>query len=378
MGDSIDKLTIKGFKSIRELIDLKLTNLNLLVGGNGSGKSNLLSFFKMLRALIDDNLNRYVRDNGGAGDLLFNGRKITQKMEFKTYFGERGYRFTLVPTPKDACALEDEALYYLHSFHGVSLQSPLGPGWWLLGDSADGKSSMVAEVKENKPNAKYSRPVYESIASWQIYHFHDTSAAAGMRHGEIVQDNKMLRTDASNIGPFLLKLKNEYFQEYREIVCAVRLVMPFFNEFLLEPKYNGMKEKVNISWTQKGSDYPMQPYHLSDGSIRFICLAAALLQPNPPSTIIIDEPELGLHPSALVIMAELIEAASRRTQVIAATQSPALIDQFAIDDVIVVNREDGASTFKRLKEEDFSEWLENYSVGELWSKNVIAGGPVYE
>ena len=368
MADSIDKLTIKSFKSIRELIDLKLTNLNALVGGNGSGKSNLLSFFKMLRALIDDKLNRYVRDNGGAVDLLFNGRKITQKMEFEISFGIRGYRFTLVPTPKDTCALEDEARYYKHG----------ATGWWLLGDSADGTSLMVAEVKENKPYADYSRPVYESIASWQIYHFHDTNATASMRHNEIVQENKTLRTDASNIGPFLLKLKNEHFQEYREIVNAVRLVMPFFDEFLLEPKYNGTKEKVNISWTQKGSDYPMQPYHLSDGSIRFICLAAALLQPNPPSTIIIDEPELGLHPSALVILSELIEAASRRTQVIAATQSPALIDQFAVDDIIVVNREDGASTFKRLKKEDFSEWLKSYSVGELWSKNVIAGGPVYE
>jgi len=122
----------------------------------------------------------------------------------------------------------------------------------------------------------------------------------------------------------------------------------------------------------------MQPYHLSDGSIRFICLATALLQPSPPSTIIIDEPELGLHPAAIVVLAELIQAAAKRTQVIVATQSPALIDQFGIDDIIVVNREDGASTFQRLKEEDFSAWLEDYSVGELWTKNVIAGGPVYE
>jgi len=158
----------------------------------------------------------------------------------------------------------------------------------------------------------------------------------------------------------------------------VRLVIPFFDDFRLDVQKLGEAEKVGLSWNQKGSDFPMQPYHLSDGSIRFICLATALLQPNPPSTIIIDEPELGLHPAAISILAELIQVASKRTQIIVATQSPALIDQFDIKDIVVVNRTGGASYFRRLDEKDFSVWLEDYSVGELWTKNVIAGGPVYE
>ncbi|MPM43264.1 hypothetical protein SDC9_89937 [bioreactor metagenome] len=173
-----------------------------------------------------------------------------------------------------------------------------------------------------------------------------------------------------------------FFQDspkaYQEIVSAIRLVMPFFDDFLLIPQESGPKSEVNISWRQKGTDYPMQPYHLSDGSIRFICLATALLQPNPPSTIIIDEPELGLHPSAIAILAEQIKIASQRTQVIIATQSPLLIDQFAVEDIIVATRKHGASSFERLKEADFSAWLEDYSVGELWTKNVIAGGPCHE
>ena len=368
MNNSLDKLTIKGFKSIRELVDFELKDLNVIVGGNGAGKSNLISFFKMLNALINGNLNRYVRDNGGASDILFNGRKVTEKMAFETLFGSRGFRFTLVPTPSDACAIEDEARYYSG---GTS-------GWWELGDSDDGTSQMVAEVKNKKPDAKFSQHVYDAIASWQIYHFHDTSSTAGMRNYEIVEDNRILRMDAANIGAFLLKLKKHHVDEYKAIVNAIRLVTPFFDDFILEPKDSGPKKEVNISWTQKGSDYPMQPYHLSDGSIRFICLATALLQPSPPSTIIIDEPELGLHPAAIVILAELIQQASHCTQVIVATQSPALIEQFAIDNIIVVNRKNGASSFERLREENFSQWLENYSVGELWTKNVITGGPVYE
>ncbi len=368
MTKTLDKLTIKGFKSVQELVDLKLTNLNIAVGGNGAGKSNLISFFEMLRALIDGNLNRYVKDNGGAGDLLFNGRKVTKKMEFETRFGSHGFRFKLVPTPKDTCSIEDEARYYKHG----------STGWWELGDSDDGKARMVAEVTKKKSDAKYSQPVYDAISSWQIYHFHDTSSTAGMRHYEIVQDNKSLRIDASNIGPFLLKLKKKHPRQYKEILNAVRMVTPFFDDFILEPRESGSKEEVNISWRQKGSDYPMQPYHLSDGSIRFICLATVLLQPDPPSAIIIDEPELGLHPAAIVILAELIQVASNRARVIIATQSPALVDQFAIENILIVNREKGASTFKRLKEEDFSEWLKSYSIGELWTKNVIIGGPVYE
>ena len=222
--------------------------------------------------------------------------------------------------------------------------------------------------------------VYQSIAKWMVYHFHDTSSMAPMRRSEIIDDNKLLRNNGSNIAPFLLKIKNQLFfpSYYRDLVNAIRLVMPFFDDFRLDVQQKGVEEKVKLSWQQKGSDFPMQPYHLSDGSIRFICLATALLNPFPPSVIVIDEPELGLHPEAIRILGELIQDAAKRTQIIVATQSPLLLDQFSIEDIVVVNRKEGQSTFERLNREDFNEWLNNYSVGELWSKNVIQGGTSYE
>ncbi len=359
MTSSLDTLTIRGFKSIKEVIDFELKELNVIIGGNGAGKSNLISFFRMLRALIDGNLSRYVKDNGGAGDILFNGRKVTATMEFEMRFGSRGFRFKLAPTPGNALAIEDEARFYSAS------------GWWLLGDSEDTSSLMVKEVMMKQKDAHYSKPVYDAISSWQIYHFHDTSSTAAMRNYEIVQDSKVLRSDAANIAPFLLKLKQKHAKEYQEILNAICLVAPFFENFILEPQESGAKKEVNLSWTQKGSDYPMQPYHLSDGSIRFICLATALLQPNPPATIIIDEPELGLHPAAIAILAELIQVAAKQTQVIVATQSPALIDQFGIEDIVVVNRENGASTFKRLKEQDFTGSNAQYSTHGLNASNPL-------
>lgn len=364
---SLNKLTIKGFKSIKELVDFELTDLNIIIGGNGAGKSNFISFFKMLREIMNDNLDDYVNDNGGATDLLFNGLKVTEEMDFEMFFGERGYKFTLRPKG-EFCYLREEARYYESgSFN-----------WWPLGQNSNSRSYLVEEAKGSSKDRKYSKPVYDTISSWQVYHFHDTSKTSGMRQSEIIQDKKNLRTNAANIAPFLLKLKQKHIVEYKEIINTIKLVIPYFNDFILEAEEYGTRVKVNLSWFQKGSDYPMQPHQFSDGTIRFICLVTALLQPYPPSIIIIDEPELGLHPAAISILSEVIQDASKRSQVIVATQSPALIDNFSIEDIVVIDRKDGASTFNRLEETKFDSWLEEYSIGELWSKNVLSGGPVYE
>jgi len=366
----LNKLTIRGFKSIRELENFELRNLNVFVGANGTGKSNLISFFEMLHKLMDGNLADYIRENGGINDILYNGLKTTEKMDFEMRFGVLGYRFTVKPTAKDGVALSKEALFCEYE----------NSDWYELGKrlySSDDSSLLVEEAKNNTHDNKYCKPVYDAIMSWKVFHFHDTSSTAPMRRWEIIEDNKSLRSNASNIAPFLLRLREEYVTEYNEIVDACRIVMPYLKEFLLEEqlyeKAKGIK-KTNLSWRTKNSDFPMQPYHLSDGSIRFICLATALLQPKPPSTLIIDEPELGLHPEAIRIIGELISSAAKRTQIIVATQSPLLLDQFGIEDIIVVNCKDNQSVFERLKKEDFDKWLEDYSTGELWAKNIIQGG----
>ncbi|MDR2728219.1 MAG: AAA family ATPase [Chitinispirillales bacterium] len=371
MGNSLDKLTIRGFKSIRELNNFELKNLNVFVGANGAGKSNLLSFFKMLNMLMYGNLADYVRENGGISDILYNGKKHTAKMFFQMYFGPRGYRFTVNPTANDSAALSGEARFY---DAGKTC-------WWELGDSNDTSSLLVKEAESKSNDSEYSKYVYDAIMSWKIYHFHDTSSTAPMRNWCNVEDNDALRSDASNIAPFLLRLREEGSVEYQDILNACQIVMPYLKDFLLKEQTYGKAgeiKKVNLSWRTKTSDFPMQTHHLSDGSIRFICLAAALLQPNPPSTLIIDEPELGLHPEAIHILSELINIAANRTQIIVAAQSPLLISQFEIDDIIIVNRKDGQSVFERLNKNDFDNWLENYSIGELWIKNVIQGGVCHE
>lgn len=377
MKGALDKLTVKGFKSIKELNEFKLNDLNVIIGANGAGKSNFIQIFRMLMAMTQRNLNKFILERGGADNFLFNGPKVTPKITMEFEFASlrekvqnaNAYKFELTPTADEKFLISEE-------------RKKSKTDWKSYGTPSE-ESRLYNENDKNScedQGNKDDHCIYEFIAKWVVYHFHDTSATAPMRRSEIVEDNLKLRGDAANIAPFLLHLKKSksYFEHYTRIVNAIRLVIPFFDDFRLDVQKLGDAEKVKLSWNQKGSDFPMQPYHLSDGSIRFICLATALLQPNPPPIIIIDEPELGLHPTAIVIIAELIQAAAKQTQIIVATQSPALIDQFEIEDITVVNHEKGASTFQRLKEEDFLIWLEEYSVGELWTKNLISAGPVYE
>ena len=220
--------------------------------------------------------------------------------------------------------------------------------------------------------------VRDAVSSWTVYHFHDTSSLAPMRRDQSLRDYERLRPDAANIAAFLLHLKETKPGNYELIRDTVRLIAPFFDDFALRPQTKGPNELVRLEWQQKGSDFPFQPYQLSDGTLRFICLATALLQPNLPATVVIDEPELGLHPDAISILAGLIESAAERTQVIITTQSVTLVDCFEPQQIIVVNRRDGRSEFERLDPHALSAWLEDYSVGELWQMNVVRGGPVRE
>ena len=378
MGQPLDKLTIRGFKSIRSLEDFKLQNLNVLIGANGAGKSNLIELFRMLSAMTKGNFSKFIQERGGADVFLFGGSKVTPRISAEFTFTSDNpnsqepneYRFEATPTVDGRSFLLSEERDYatadVQSYGAPSEESRI----------REQKSERSASAKQQGVD----QFVFEAISNWMVYHFHDTGETAPMRRYDIVEDNRRLRWNASNIAPFLLRLKtNDKLKSYyKDIMNAVRLVIPFLDDFQLEAEEFGVARKVALSWQQKNSDLPMQPHQLSDGSIRFICLATALLQPHLPPMVVIDEPELGLHPEAIEILAELLEDAAKRTQVIVATQSPELINCFAIEDIIVANRKDGQSTFERLKKGDFSVWLEDYSVGELWSKNVIEAGVTYE
>jgi predicted ATPase len=367
MGRPIDKITLRGFKSIRELEDFPLRSLNILIGANGAGKSNFVSFFTFLREAVEGRLSLYVAKRGGADDHLFLGPKVTEQIHAHLHFDENGYDFDLQPTADNSLVYADERILYDgNPPRTFPVDRSIGRGH---------KESLLKAQLGDAKNGSISGFIYRSISSWIVYHFHDTSDTAPMRRTCSVRDYEYLRPDGANLAVFLHFLNQKHPSAYDRIVEIVRLAAPFFDDFKFRPKPSNGDMTLQLEWTQKGSDYVFLVTQLSDGTLRFIALTTALLQPDPPSTILLDEPELGLHPYALTLLAELLKKAATKTQVIVSTQSAPLLDNFEAEDVIVVEREDGASTFKRLFSAELEEWLRDYSLGELWEKNIFGGRP---
>jgi len=369
MGETINKLTIEGFKSIRKLEDFTFRSLNVLIGANGTGKSNFVVFFRLLKEIVEQRLQLAIRTTeGGADACLYLGPKVTQQFSSELSFGRNGYSFSLKPTTDNQFVFADERTVFRGDFAAARESQSLGSG------HAEAKLKALKD-EPGKRGARRGVPhyVYEAISSWVVYHFHDTSLTAGVRRQRPINDNELLRPDADNLAAFLYRIREEYPSDYAEIRNAVRLAAPFFDDFKLRP-VPASPDLIQLEWLQQGSDYPFLANQLSDGTLRFICLATALLQPARPATMLFDEPELGLHPYALTLLGNLFKQAAVQ-QVIISTQSAPLLNEFAPEDVVVVERHQGESHFQRLAEGELSVWLQEYSLGELWQKNVLGGRP---
>lgn len=362
----ISQLSITGFKSIRDLQDFELGSLNVLLGANGVGKSSFVSYFRMLGEMVEGRLQKWTRQQGTADRIVSLGIKETQQITSFIRFGLNGYKFVLDTTLDGSFVFSEERLFFNGPYYGHK--------WINLGSGhQEAKLKEKFLTQQSGSEADYC---YSSISSWKVFHFHDTSDTAGVKRWGNLQDNDYLRPDASNLAAYLFHLQENNPEVYEQIRKTVQLVIPFFDNFVLKPRQlKGDEEQIRLLWRQIDSDYTFWPSQLSDGSIRFICLATALLQPDPPSTIIIDEPELGLHPYAITLLASLLRSASTRMQVIVSTQSVPLLNEFTVGDIIIVEREQGNTIFKRLDEEALNTWLEDYTLGELWEKNILGGRP---
>lgn len=354
----LSRLVLRGYKSIAEC-DIELGKLNVLIGANGAGKSNFIGFFRLISRILDGQLQVSVGDAGGPDAMLHFGRKKTEELRAEMYFGNNGYRFTLSPTQDNRMMFAHEAL------------------WWNQhGDWRPRSGHFETYVEEQKTETRIYEYVVPAMRSWRIYHFHDTSRSALVKQIHGINDNEYLREDARNLAAFLYRLKNHYESHYNRIVKAIQLVAPFFGDFHLRPLIDNA-EKIQLEWTEAGQDVPFTASALSDGTLRFICLATVLLQPGVfmPATILIDEPELGLHPFAIAVLGGLMRSAADQHQLIVSTQSVELVNEFDADDLVVVDKQDGASTFNRLDGAALNEWLSDYSLGELWKKNLLGGRP---
>jgi predicted ATPase len=350
-------------------MSLELRPLNILIGANGAGKSNLVLFFKMLNEMMGGRLQQFIATSGRAQSLLHFGPKVTPQfqslLEFAADNGIDTYQIRLFHAAGDTLVFADETLRFQQAGYPRPREVSLGAGHQetMIGDEAD-QGEIMARVFRRLLN------------NCRVYHFHDTSPTACARQYCYIGDSRWLMPDAGNLAAVLYRLKLQNGgTAYSRIVKTIRMIAPFFHDFDLAPSAENEREII-LNWRHVESPQPFGPHLLSDGTLRAICLVTLLLQPEDelPGLIIVDEPELGLHPYALNVIASLFSKASHHAQILVSTQSSAFLDNFVPEDIVVVGRDDKESTFCRLKADELKDWLEEYSLGEIWEKNVMQGG----
>jgi len=368
-SNALDYITIRGFKSIASLEKLSLRPINVLIGPNGSGKSNFIGVFSFLHAIRQGHLREYVTKAGGAERILHFGSKTTKEIAFHLSFRDNvnQYELRLSPTEDDGLYPSSETTFFWDKD-----RYPDRPYGEALSPRDHDREAGISDPNVKKiPGWVRSR-----LGGWRLYHVHDTSSTSPMRKTTRVDDNDFLRPDGSNLAAFLYFLHEKEPTSYSLIRRTIQRVAPFFDDFRLKPVRLNPND-IKLEWKHKNSDQYFDASSLSDGTLRFIVLATLFLQTEDylPSVILVDEPELGLHPYAIEMLASLIRHASTKTQVVVSTQSSLLLDHFNPEDVLVANRVGSATQVQRLEREKLSDWLQDYSLGQLWEKNELAGRP---
>ena len=371
----LSSVTIRGFKSF----DAKENTIcfgdnTVLLGANGAGKSNVVSFFRMVNYMMTEALETYIGDNGFASSVLHFGPKNTNRLGATIVFESEGvtdkYDFVLSFASGDSLIFTEESL----SYHTKTSKAPLQ----ITFDIGMKEARLPSSTKSSKDVTK--KVVYAMLRNCAAFQFHDTSPQSGFRRFGYINDNSYLKSDGGNLAAFLFAMKQteDGQRHYDRIIRHIRQAFPQFGDFVLQPSARN-ESYIGLDWNESGSDHLFGAHQLSDGTIRFMALTTLLLQPprSLPSVIVIDEPELGLHPAAISELVGMVKQATRNCQVVLATQSPRLVDEFDPENIVVVerNQQTGSSEFKHFESEKLEKWLADYTMGELWEKNVIGGKP---
>lgn len=347
----MDYIKISGFKSIKDE-KITLMPINILIGANGAGKSNFISFFDFVNRLSNGSLQEYTALRGGADKLLHKGQKTTENLSFTVEFdnGNNGYSVNLKAGITGFIFTQEKLMYRNTPDRDIT--------------------NFGTEANLKLSDNDRARHIIYYLDGLRKYHFHDTSSKSPFsKLSHVENDIYYLYSDGSNLAAFISHIRKKDKIVYNRIIKTIQSVAPFFSDFVLIPNDESF---IRLQWKDKFSDSVYGVTDLSDGTLRFISLTVLFLQPNLPDTIIIDEPELGLHPIAIAKLAGMIKSASLKgCQVIIATQSTDLISHFTPDSVITVDQIDGCSKFERLNEADLKEWLTEYSLDDLWKRNIL-------
>ncbi|MBT9098684.1 AAA family ATPase [Methylovulum psychrotolerans] len=362
----LESFTIKGYKSIKDISVFTPRPINILIGPNGAGKSNFIAFFKFLSWMLysDGKLQEHVAYLGGANDILHDGADITKSIEaeiaIKTASGINEYKFSLM------FAKPDKLVFKAEKYRFSEAGTAQAVDWHTCGVGHE-------EAKLPGINNETATTILNLLRKLIVYQFHNTSDTAPMRLKWSLADGKWLKQNGDNLGSFLYRLQNEEKPYYLRIIKYIRLVLPFFDDFELYDEFG----QILLRWKEKGTNKVFNAGQASDGMLRTIALISLLAQ-NPkdlPTVLFLDEPELGLHPSAIDAVAGLIKTASSHCQVFVATQSISLVNNFDLDDLVVIDRHGRSSEYSRPDTASLQAYLEAFSTGEIWEKNIIGGRP---
>ena len=367
----LEKFSLKGFRSIKQLDEFTLGPITVLIGANGSGKSNLIGFFRMMNEMMSGGLQPFLQSGGGASNFLHFGpartRFLNAMFVFRSDSGLNTYCCELTFAAVDRLMFVSEEVRFQRD--GSNYPKIISI------ENNEPVESQLSRFLD--PSDKEKRFIKWFLDKTRVFHFHDTSITSRMRNYCDPDDAGYLRAEGGNLAAVLLRLRSEFPANYRRIVAGVNTVFPELKDFDLDPMGRNGKDLL-LRWRPTSNPAEVfGPAHLSDGTLRMIALVTLFNLPEPMSSwmIILDEPELGLHPAAEAYLASLIRSASTQTQVLLSTQSATLVDHFKPSEVVVAEMHEGASTFHRLEDEKLNQWLKRYTLGEAWRKNVFGGRP---
>lgn len=361
----IKSVTIEGFRSLRSIQNLQLPQLAVLIGANGAGKSTLIRFFEMLSWMLKSkSLQEFVLRQGGGDDQFFMGARKTPRIHaelcLETASGLNDYRFDLAHlSAGDSVMVMNEA--YRYSAHGI----PTKAKWTEI--AAVGKESSLLEQKH-----KTAKTIVNLLRQCSTYQFHDTSPNAAIHNRWDITESFRLRSDGGNLAAVLLNLRSTDDKRYALIVKQIRRVLPAFKDFVLEQEAG----KVLLRWVGQQSDKVFGSHLTSDGSLRLFCLLTLLNMPPErlPDVMLFDEPELGLHPHAVSLVAEMFKRLSKKRQIFLATQSPYLVDCFELENIIIASANQGETLLRNLPRAQYQAWLDDeYQLSDLWLMQVVGG-----
>ena len=372
-------------------VDLALGPLNVLIGPNGSGKSNLINILSFLRG-APRSLPETILNGGGTSEWLWKGRdqlapasvEITVgnptgifPLRYGLSFTEVRNRFDLSDERlENASAHEDHFFYYRYQRGDpvINVKSSSGDTGFverrLEREKVIPEESILSQRRDpdSYPELTFFATQVERIGIYREWNLGPDTPFRLPQSADLSQGT--LLEDGANLGVVLNNLMNRPPVK-RGIMKRMRAFYPDIEDITTAI----VGRTVEVFFHEKGLRHPVPAVRLSDGSLRFLCLLAVLCHPDPQLITCIEEPELGLHPDVIPDIADLLIAASKRTQLVVTTHSDILIDALTDlpESVIVCEKRKGATHLRRLEREDLKPWLERYRLGELWSKGEIGG-----